>query len=207
MKYKQFKGGVKTAANVADRALSIALKTKKLLNVEYKFLPTIQSGSVVTAGTIIPLSLAAAGTGESGRVGVSIKGVSLRAIMKWAANSLNTAYTQLVRCIIFRDVSSDGSAPLVSDVLESSTILAFPNNANKDRFNIMMDKKFYLNNVSKTNEFDTFYAKTGSHITYSGTTGTIAQARKGHYFMLLIGEAAANTPTYDVQTKLIFIDN
>lgn len=207
--YRKFKRGVGTAYKVASKALDLAIKTKKLLNVEYKIIDTADQGFFNPLGIVIPINLCGQGTGAQARTGVSVKTISNQYRMFVTASAANTTNDQVYRVIMFRDRNNQGVAPLVTDVLESAFVNAPLNNNNKTRFEVLHDKIDYVGTNSKQSSIWKIFKreKGNSHAYYEGSNNTIAELLRGGVFLLLIGEAAMNQPHYEFISRFKFIDN
>jgi hypothetical protein len=179
-------------------------------NAELKFLDVnIASATVAAAGSIVnsgTLLVVAQGTGESGRVGrkITIRKASMRAIVALPATSLPADTGDLVRVILYCDKQCNGATAAVTDILESTDILAFNNLANKGRFRTLLDKTVALNSQGGswdgTNDQYASYRTSWSKyldlnipIEYDNTTGVISEIRSNNIGCLVISHAGRAT--------------
>lgn len=187
-------------------ALRMAKKLKRLVNVERKYLIYTNNINVPDTGTIYFLSGVPQGDTSSSRDGNKCKALSLNfhAQVTIDTNAVRSA----CRIILFKDKSSNGSAPAVLDVLENATYLYSYNNVNCPyRFQILFDKTFSLSTTGTQTINVKRFIKMGHHITYKGTGATQSDAADGHIYMLVISNETTNQPDLEVNSRLTFVDN
>lgn len=190
-----------------DKALDTALKVKRLLNVERKFVDAAGTGTVTSAGVVIPLTLLGTGTGDQARTGVSVKAYSNVMRLTISNNPASVLNNSRVRVIMFKDTQTNGVLPTVTEVLESADPQSPMKNSNLPRFKKFYDKFHYVSQNDNNNSQHVVSKKFEHHIGYTGTNNTIAELIKGGLFMLLIGEATVNQPAYKYINRFKFIDN
>ena len=99
---KTYKRSYKKNLSTAQRALSVALKNKQMMNVEYKHKNVQLLNTAVTdAGTIQSVCLLTEGITSQTRTGGQIKWTSFRWAYSWVQNA--SATTSLVRCMVVHD--------------------------------------------------------------------------------------------------------
>lgn len=135
MPLKQSK--TKGVARAVRKALQAAIEHKTLT------LGSPAGGNWTTAGTVTPLTYAI-GQGDNmyQRSGDQI--TSLRLKMHWNTASTGAGNATQFRIILFSDKMSSGSAPAVTDVLDTADYRAvyhLPNNQRK-RFRFYLDKEY-----------------------------------------------------------------
>lgn len=196
-----------TAFDVASKALRAAKYVKSLINVEKKFLDTVQANTSVssTAG-VNQLSAISQGTDYNQRDGLSVKAASIQGRIQVTANSTSTVGHQL-RYILVRDMNDDGTAPVISDLLESATNVNSPlNHTFGDRFKVLYDKSFNTSQTGPEIQVKDFYIPLNDHIKWSdATTGR----RVGHIWCFYLSDTAVagESPTFNAYWRLRFIDN
>ena len=177
-----------------------------------------------TSGTVTCLSLANTGTSFFNRIGRRIKLASVQ-ITGNIANTGATATAGVLRIIIVYDKQSNGALPSYADVITSvvqagtttSGHLDGPNQNNRDRFKILVDRKIHVPTVttSVANGFpspdsnDTrvhIYKRLNHTVQFKGDTNptTIADISTGSLIMLTVGPGAPGTAwtmTASIRTK------
>lgn len=205
-KYKKKSGWKKHInLNTAQKALNVALATKRLLNVEHKVYALANSPTISTTGSITNLSGISQGDGAGNRDGDSIKVTSfnLRFRLTAHASSTNTS----VRMIIFRGKSEHGKTFSISELLQSTVV--YSEKARDERYNtkILFDKVFdipYGTNKMVVSRNMTFRKIMNPHINYDSATTTV---ENGGFYLLLLSTEATNTPTLDYRAVTHYLDN
>lgn len=89
----------------------------------------------------------AAGTSPQERVGrkCTIKSINIRGRVKCASSGDFAQACDNVRMILFQDTQANGSVPLVTDLLASTNYNSFNNLDNKQRFRVLAEKTFSIN--------------------------------------------------------------
>lgn len=193
---------------MAKSAYNTGMYLKSLLNVEKKFInfaSTINPDSVT--GTFNSLSLLAQGTGPSQRVGTSIKPHKLHVNIKMAINSSATHTS--IRAILFIDKESNGSTPVIADILGgSATIMSNYNHQEASRFITLKDKTFNLSSQGRNEAYFKIYKQfTNIHIHYDGSTATVTDIQDNAFWLFFVSDEATNTPTVNFEAQFIYIDN
>lgn len=185
---------------------------RKLVNVEEKIILQSSGGTPVVFdlnGVILPMTYVSQGTDYTNRIGDSIKLQKIE--FKAALVKSNSSITTTCRCIIFRDLDNYGTAPTISDVLDAGAaggnVLAQYNWLNRERFSILYDEMFTLDQVANPGEMIGWKAAHEGHVKYVGTAAAAASNGKGSIYILMVSDEATNTPTYRHSTRLTFTDN
>jgi len=94
------------------------------------------------------------GITEKTRIGrkCCIKSIGWRFRWDLKVTSTPAETSDTMRVILYLDKQANGTAPAVTDILESSSYLSFNNLSNKNRFRTLMDRTYVLN--SKSGAFD-----------------------------------------------------
>ncbi len=89
------------------------------------------------------------GAGESQRLGLEVTVWHIAWTFKVTAPAVNAGATgpvaDTVRLVLVLDKQCNGVTPIPLDVLEDATVKSFYNLANKDRFDVLMDRSYTLN--------------------------------------------------------------
>ncbi len=199
-----------TAKN-AGRALDLALKTAKLLNVEYKLhTVTVASTAVTDAGTITPLSLLVQGDTDITRNGNQVKWTSYYLHYRWRihASAANTA----VRLMIVHDKQTNQAQFALADILQSAAaqlnIFSPYNIDNVSRFNVLYDRVHSLVDVGDSAQVIRKLIKPLQlKIRYDANVGDVTDLTQDSLSLVLIGSEATNDPSITFFYRGRFIDN
>lgn len=193
-------------AGYGIRAYKMAKQIKGLLNVEHKFIDTgVVTDTPINTGQVDYLSGLAQGTTNTTRVGVSIKVTSLYMRLQCVMNS--GATTTMLRLIVVKDKENRGSAPAVTDILQSADVRSFISRDTAMRYKILVDKYVTLYTSYPQKVFD-IYKKLNHHIKYTGAGGAVAnQLEEGLFFLLISDQAMATQPTVLYNSRIRFVDN
>ncbi len=194
----------------ARKALDLAIKTKKLLNVEYKFFDTqAQNASMSQTGTALNLVLSNQGTSDITRVGNSIRltRVNVNYIITMNASATST----ICRYILAWDSSPNGSGLTMANTLEDSSVtdnLVSPYNIDsKRRIHVLYDKVHTLNINANRSVAVHFSIPLDHHVRYDGNAGDVTDLSSGNLAALHFTSEATNTPTLTHFERVRFIDN
>jgi len=195
---------------------------RRATQAEMKFLDTTLTTTAAAAGSLSgSLNIVAQGDTESQRNGrkITIKQISIRATLLMNNSTAVTDTSEEVRFLLVQDKQANGAAATVLDVLETASVRAFNNLANKSRFNILVDKRFSLNQMGATptgaaytfgelTQNFALYKKCNIPIEYdnSATTGAITTIRSNNLFFILLGETGA-LATMSSTTRIRYTDN
>lgn len=203
----------------ASDAWSLAKRTavglneiRKLINIETKFLDTVQvSTNISTTGGAIVISEIAQGVTSQTRIGDSVKIQHIE--VRGRVNVNPVAANSLVRVLVFRDLDGSGVPPATSDVLELTGAVSAPLSPykyrNLQRFSVLYDEIFELQGtVQGTAGIPFIYSSAHSgHILYLGTTAASASDGKGTLYVLAVSDEATNTPSLAFYSRITFTDD
>jgi len=157
-----------------------------------------------TTGTVTLLSGVATGTDFTNRIGrkVVFKSFLIQGLVNIQDN---TVAANLSRVMIVYDTQPNGALPAVTDVLLASDATAPLNLNNRDRFRVLMDKR-YVTGVTDNTATQAIadrtvagplvkYKKINLETIFDGTTAAIADIQSGSIFLLTIGTATAGAAT------------
>lgn len=195
----------------AQKALSVALSVKKLLNVEYKFLDNNFSGLPTYDIPFFQL-LNGVATGDNAisRDGSSIKLINLQMKLRIVNSGTNVTQT---RIMLVLDRQPNKAQFTLSDLtnVTSSTgdVLALRNLDYNKRFHIFYDKVHLTDGIKQNQQYVEYFKPLEIKPRYEGTGSTIANiTTNAIYFVAISNEAvAANPPSITVSTRMRFIDN
>lgn len=222
----------RNAAKVASKALHIASKVARALNVEKKYLENIASGDFTSANQVILLNGVPQGDAEQTRDGDQIK---MHEVYGHCRISNETTNAQNFRFILVQDKQADGTAPTVAEVLDLSNAnptQAFNNMDNKFRFRILLDKKRVAGCLSNPGTVGTsgwtqgptagsstgfinfeYYYKfkgkhQGLHVRFSGTGATVSDIATNPIYLLIIADTAIGVGcVFESVSRVRYVDN
>ncbi len=203
----------------ASDAWSLAKRTavglnaiRKLINIETKFLDTIQTSTTINqTGSMIPISEIAQGLTSQTRVGDSIRIQHIE--VRGRCNVNPVAGNTLMRVLVVRDLDGYGTAPTTSDVLEYAAAVSAPISPEKfnkrERFSILYDEIFTLSGTTQgvaTLPFS-FSSTHQGHIMYLGTTAAAASDGKGSMYIVSVSDETTNAPSLAFVSRIQFTDD
>ncbi len=182
----------------------------------------IDDASIALGGTIIADScnLIAQGVTESQRVGrkCTIMGINWRYNVTLSAATNQNNSSEIVRLVLYQDKQCNGAAATVTGLVETSDYQSFNNLANKNRFNILMDRTYQLNATAGSGRGatdtlsygehtvqDSFYKKCTIPIEYDSTTGAITEIRSNNIGVMIFG-ATGGISSFGSKMRLRFTD-
>lgn len=161
--------------------------------IEKKYFDTQINISVVSAATITPLELITQGSDVIQRIGNTITVTSVQ----FKGDVLTGDATNFIRHILFIDKDSNGAAPALVDVLDTSVItqpIWSPyNNDNKFRFRIIYDNVYNVNTVNQPFVMDKQFIKTGKkglQSTFAASGGVQANLLSNQIYSILVSDSA-----------------
>lgn len=199
------------ALATAVAAYKLATYVRGLLNVEKKLNDVSYAGAcaaihVNTPGTL--LTGLAQGDTRYQRNGAQVKATSL--FLRMLIN-LNTAGIpqQRLRLMIVRDISSDGAAPLLGDILNSASIVSPLNTTNSHRFKVIKDNVITVdNNSAQSSQLVKQYYKFGHKVKFSGTSAAQTDCTTGHVYLFVCTDNVGNDiPIINYFSRFRYIDN
>lgn len=206
--YSRKKGLKMSPYEVAQHALALARKTRRLLNVEFKVKYTTQALiSINTTPVFQCLTNMAQGTNDDERVGNNILAKSLN--WRFYFSKVN-GQNAVIRAIIFRDVAGQGATPGVTDLLQVQDVNSPLNLDNGKRFRVLKDYYDQLSNGGKT----ILLRKGGlkqinTHCEFDGTGSGVADTTNGHLWVMWMSNIApaGDDPVCNSYITFRYIDN
>lgn len=114
----------------------------------------------------------------------------MRAITQATAT---TGIDQLHRVMLVKVLRPNGTAPVLTDILQANTITAGRNRAKMGDYVVLFDKVLTINDSdeSGSKRFIKYYKRLWMPVVYnSGNAGTIADIQKNALYLLVLGSVA-----------------
>lgn len=144
--------GAKTVTPTVRKAVKKEVKKAVARDQEFKMLDTQIQQNATTAGVLTPLDNPSVGTADNQRIGDEIVVRSIRAAFKITMQGSST--NDVVRIIIFAD-KHGYNVPLVTDLIgpigTTQSVISPYSRFYKERFHVLYDKLFVLNNAKTQN--------------------------------------------------------
>lgn len=187
---------------LAKKALMGVNYLRKLINVEFKSKTgNSATQNPTTSGVVIGCVAPSPGTGADERTGNSIRLKSWNIRGTVVNNSAATTPT-ILRMIMFHDLQSVGSTPSVTDILDTADVNAMRKLSTTDRFDILMDKTYHLDNVSNPSMVLKLFKNMHRHWKFDGSS-----AIDNYPFILMISNQPTYAPTVNYIQRVRYIDN
>lgn len=200
----------KSKQGLASKALSMAWKVKRLLNVEYKFHDVQTTGTAIsTTPTITQLSNIANGDTAETRDGNSIKWTRFTSHGTLSING--SATRSYVRMLLVLDTQTNGAIYSAGDILKDITaddaIVSLYNLDNRQRFKILYDKVVKL--AANTISVRTFKInkKFSLRQIFNADAAAITSIPTYSLSLYFVSNEATNTPTLTMYNRLRYLDN
>lgn len=169
-----------------------------------------------TTGTVTLLNGVATGDDFTDRDGRRINMKSLFITGRISPIDSNTLDT-ISRLIVVYDKQSNGAAPVITDVLKTANSVDQLNLNNRARFQVLVDKRFFIGRVDNT-ATQSFSVAPGGHMIkifrklnletqFSGTTAAVASIATGSLYMITVGDGAAGLGgNFSLSTRVRFTE-
>lgn len=206
-RYRRFKKAYRKGGywGIAKQAAKSVVKY--YLNPEYKFLDSQQAAtSLGIAGQVQALpSLIAQGDDATSRDGNSIKITSML-IRGYVTQATGSTAPVTTRFMIFTDVSSNASPPLVTDVLQTANVLSPMNRVNGSRFKILFDRN-YTTDPDDLRKGIKVFKKMQHHIHYLDGSNTSTSLGQGAIYFLWVTDTGGAAVSTTWNCRMRFLDN
>lgn len=185
------------------RIAKAALRKAKAIegSIETKFHDFRWAPAILTANTFTGCTQFLSGTAESttdqgGRIGDKIKPTSL--FFRYQVFGTDdpsyggSLHQDMVRVMVVKDRSGQGSTPSVSDILQTNNIQSPLHRSNTERFHVLFDKTHVLTGydaprgtamVSKKK-----YIRLSGTTSYKGSTALVGDSDTNHYWLLAMSQ-------------------
>lgn len=185
----------------------------QMINPEKKYRDAYQNftQNISTASNpVLLLTGIIQGTGATQRTGESVKGIQLQIRNQFVMGSANTTQTNLKYWIVL-DKEYSGSAPVLTDILETASLTSFNNLENSKRYVILKSRTVNLCNNGNRNVSFTDIIPVDFHMHYNNTTGsTVADCKENQIYIMYLSDdgTSANVPTVNtISSRFTFYDN
>jgi hypothetical protein len=164
--------------------------------------------AVNTTGAVFLLDGFVPGTAIDQRLGRTVTLDCLEALIQDQVTS-GTGVDQYHRILFVYDKQPNGAAFVITDVLDTTNTVSFPNLANRARFDILYDDLHHLNASAEPGSERTYSIRIPLNrrvIFNAGTAGTVADIVTGSLYILVLGNVAAGSTagTLDIMARLFF---
>lgn len=199
---------LKATGRTASRALSVFKGAVNLLNAEVKSVEQTISAAIDNTGAAYFLSGIAQGDLYNERNGnsVKLKGGSFR--YTWSINAAGSRAA--CRFLLIADTRCAGSLVTLSDILDTTAITGMVSyHIDPNRYVVLSDETVTLSTTGNQIAFRdvAIPAIEDAHLVFTDVDATAASATSLALFLVVLTSEAANTPTFNGQCRLLFIDN
>jgi len=166
-------------------------------------LKVIDSGSNITAvpsaGQILLINGVSQGTDYNARIGrkILLKSLLVRFTLTPNSGVTNGSVGDIVRIMIVYDSQTNGTQPVVADILQTSTFDDPINLTNRDRFKILTDKFLTMGAFTMTGtpalatgspqpKYFKIYKKFNLDVIFGGTGNTVGSVQTGGIFLFIM---------------------
>jgi len=162
---------------------------------EWKFLDITVNNNMDTTGVLLLLNGLQPGSSASQRIGMKVAIRSLEMKLIGFANN-GTGVDQEHRWLVLLDRQANGAAPTaLTDFLAAGNTKGLRNLANRRRFKIIRDKRYYVNasgEPGSAREFNLYMKfRRPLMVEYNaGVAGTVADIVSNSLYLVLIGQYA-----------------
>lgn len=206
--------------NTAAKALAVAYATKKLLNVEKKYVD-FSLPSTTNIAYDAPVSQLLNGIGEgdaaTGRDGNSVKMlyVTLNGELLQGGSSGNTS----IRLMLVQKRDTNQTAPVIGDILENSaselSVHSYYNRDTIHNYQVLVDKKMTLtaDGAGQIKNFQInhkFHGDRDGKIRFDGVGATVASIQKNAVYLIVTCDKAAASaykPFMTLYSRCTYVDN
>lgn len=198
-------------AKVASKALYIASKVARALNVERKYHDLSgQTTPALASPSIEVLNAIAQGDTGSTRDGDQCKILSIQNRMTVKNNSANSMY---YRVIFILDKQGDSALPTLADVFETTTTPLSPLQMdNSRRYKVLKDFSGLLapsgldGDTKQIKFYHKFSDKACPKVRYSGSTGVVASIASNPIYMI-VWPYSSTAATENHYIRVRYVDN
>ncbi len=200
---------VATTLSTAQKALQIALQVKKLINVEYNFIDTLQTAVIPITPALQQLTNIVQGDTNITRNGSQIKLVSI--MLNYFIAQHASAVTTVVRVMLIHDRQTNEAAFLAADVLQDITAGDAINSPREldhlRRFSVLYSRVHLLQDSGTKLVKGGFRKKLQLKLRYDANAGTISDLTQSSLALMIMSNEGTNTPTITSFVRILFVDN
>jgi len=158
-----------------------------------------------TTGLFNLLTVISQGDNDTDRQGNSILARSVNINLKYQINA--SASHTTIRTILFWDKECNGATPTISDILQTTSVMANYNHNTASQYQILADYRVNLSISGQQETTRRIYRKLQRHVHFDGASGTIGDIQDYALWLFFVSDEAANTPSVQARSQLLFIDN
>lgn len=194
-------------AGAGNLALKMAGKALSLINAEEKIIDITTTLSPSTTPTLTLLNGNTQGTGNSNRVGNSLKISQNYLQMTFASNAAGPLAH--IKWAIVLDKQPNGVVATANDIYEVGNLTVSPRNIDKSkRFKVLCNGHVLLGtDGTGSKKFVECYDKMSIHTEYFGNAGTIADISTNALYLYVLGDGVSNLPALTFYNRVRFLDN
>lgn len=197
--------GLADYAKMAKQAYNGVKYLKSLVNVEKHPLDINTSINPDTTGLMTLLNATVQGDAEANRAGNSILLRSVNINMKFTMNTSATNTT--IRYILFFDKEANGATPTGANILQNVSPIGNYDHNQASRFEVLYDNRLTLSVNGTSEVVKRIYRRLQRHTHYDGVAGTAADIVDYGLWLYMVSDEGTNTPTVQIRSQLLFIDN
>lgn len=124
------------------------------------------------------------------------------------STNMTTAVGTKLRIILFRDLQQDGTAPTVTEVLNTASEVSTYNYLKRERFSFLVDELVPLSQVAgNANGVFRYDIPHEGHVKFLGTSAAAGSMGFGSIYMLAISNEATDVATVYAKTYLYYTDD
>jgi len=166
---------------------------------ELKYVDTNFTSTFNATGSLFLVNGLQPGTGASQRIGkkCTMKSIQLRMCIGAGIAGANV-FRGMCRVMFIYDKQTNATAPTVAQILEATTADSPMNMDNRDRFTVLYDRQFAIDQAGGNQSAQAKMFKRLSHqiIFNAGAAGTVADITTGStYFLIIAQDASVVAPT------------
>lgn len=171
------------------------------------------SGNYATSGIVVLMNGIAQGTDYTNRIGRKVILKSWLFRVTTVPKPGSAPYGDTCRIMLLYDCQTNGTNPIVTDVLNSADINAPMNLNNRDRFKVLADKYITVGSFnyaagalttgSPVPKQVKVFKKMNYEQIFGGTGSTIGSINTGGLFVLFISQSGNTTYLYDSRVRFL----
>lgn len=185
------------------------MKLKSLINVEFKY-HDVQNGHQVTStGTVINLNLIAQGDTTLTRDGAQFRNKSME-IRFDVTEGVTLGQTTVTRVMLGIYKNVNGVALTPADIVQNLNVRSQRNYDNQKNVIILKEWDMVTSTSQSNNTaYRHHYTEVDLITRYqtAATSGSILGMEQGNLFLFTIGSVVSGGPTFNLETRLRYIDN
>lgn len=170
---------------------------------------TTAAADLTTTATITLLNGMAQGTDSDERAGRKTHGKTL-SIKLLVSNEAGAPFMSPMRVMVIYDKQSNKAAPIIGDLLDTTTMTASKNINNRDRFQVLGDEVIQLGAGAATTGsagnmtffYKRFFNLRNLETTFADASAGVGSVNTGALYLVYFGTFAAGSTDYDVDAKM-----